>query len=89
MAAFTDLSNDEDFENHHYYARYLKAALYLMILSFVKGGPENNQLNPTSVPARISSIGLSGLFLHDCAHILHSESSESRPAACFKGGQKQ
>ena len=75
----TDLSNDEDFENHHYYARYFKG-LYLMILSYVKGGPENN---PASVPARISSLGF-GFF---CMIVLTSYTANLASLLVAKAGR--
>jgi hypothetical protein len=79
VAAFTDLSNDEDFENHHYYARYAKS-LYLMVLSYVKGGPENN---PASVPARISSLGF-GFF---CMIVLTSYTANLASLLVTKAGR--
>jgi hypothetical protein len=79
VAAFTDLDNDEDFENHHHFARYMKS-LYLMILSYEKAGPENN---PKSVPARISSLGF-GFF---CMIVLTSYTANLASLLVAKAGK--
>jgi hypothetical protein len=79
VAAFTDKSNDEDFENHHYISRYMKS-LYLMSLSYVKGGPENN---PASVPARISALGF-GFF---CMIVLTSYTANLASLLVAKAGK--